>query len=277
MTNNRLEEIRAQRADEAERVKQIRDWVGSLPVGYPSGGDLRTAAYKLSVDYNRYLLSLLDARPAVAADAEQIGVQVSFRDEAFRLLTECCDTINQLADQQAMPDDFYRKTLESVGRFFASPAPFTTTVAADARELVCDWRDEWRIPTPEPGTPLDAQSDLIQRITAYARQVEAQHQAELIRRDGFMCETHLGLEFGHDPDCAGPGMPWIIEGREAVTAYANQRSEQRYRDGASDAAFIAERSYEDPSWNGMYRTAATVIASAIRAALLNHPADKVDG
>ncbi len=47
---------------------------------------------------------------------------------------------------------------------------------------------------------------------------EAEYQAALIRRDGFMCEQHPGLEFEHDPDCAGPGMPWVVEGREAITA-----------------------------------------------------------
>lgn len=31
-----------------------------------------------------------------------------------------------------------------------------------------------------------------------------------------MCEQHPGLEFEHDPDCAGPGMPWMIEGKDAI-------------------------------------------------------------
>lgn len=37
---------------------------------------------------------------------------------------------------------------------------------AIARDLVCNWRDEWRIPTPEPGPQLDSQSDLIARVAA---------------------------------------------------------------------------------------------------------------
>lgn len=44
--------------------------------------------------------------------------------------------------------------------------------STEASQLVCDWRDEWRIPTPEVGPPLDAQSDLIERIAA-SRQFSA--------------------------------------------------------------------------------------------------------
>jgi hypothetical protein len=66
--------------------------------------------------------------------------------------------------------------------------------------------------------------------------VEAQHEADLIRRDGFMCEAHPGLEFEHDPECAGPGMPWVIEGKEAITAMVTKAiADERER-----AALIAE-------------------------------------
>lgn len=44
--------------------------------------------------------------------------------ESRRLLTECCYTIQQLAEQQAMPDNFYERTLQAVGRFLE---PDTTT------------------------------------------------------------------------------------------------------------------------------------------------------
>lgn len=47
-------------------------------------------------------------------------------------------------------------------------------------------------------------------------QRESQWQSDLISRDGLMCEQHPGLEFEHDPDCAGPGMPWIVAGREVI-------------------------------------------------------------
>ncbi len=57
---------------------------------------------------------------------------------------------------------------------------------------------------------------------APAPQSEAEHQAALIRRDGFMCERHPGLEFEHDTECAGPGMPWVIEGREEIAAYTER-------------------------------------------------------
>lgn len=30
-----------------------------------------------------------------------------------------------------------------------------------------------------------------------------------------MCESHPGHEWPHD-DCAGPGMPWIIQGRTLI-------------------------------------------------------------
>lgn len=46
-----------------------------------------------------------------------------------------------------------------------------------------------------------------------------ERDADLIRRDGMMCEAHPGLEFEHDPDCAGPGMAWVVEGKEAVKLF----------------------------------------------------------
>jgi hypothetical protein len=45
-----------------------------------------------------------------------------------------------------------------------------------------------------------------------------EHDADLIRSDGLMCEQHPGLEFDHD-GCAGPGMPWILEGKDAISAH----------------------------------------------------------
>lgn len=42
-------------------------------------------------------------------------------------------------------------------------------------------------------------------------------QADLVARDGWMCEAHPGQEWPHG-DCPGPGMPWMIVGREAVLA-----------------------------------------------------------
>ncbi len=44
-----------------------------------------------------------------------------------------------------------------------------------------------------------------------------ERQNDLIRRDGWMCEQHPGTEWPHD-DCAGPGMPWIVEGKQAIVA-----------------------------------------------------------
>lgn len=44
-----------------------------------------------------------------------------------------------------------------------------------------------------------------------------EHEGELIRRDGWMCEQHPGVEWPHG-DCAGPGVPWIVEGKEQIRA-----------------------------------------------------------
>lgn len=41
--------------------------------------------------------------------------------------------------------------------------------------------------------------------------------ADLLDRDGWMCEQHPGTEWPHD-DCVGPGMAWIIEGKSAILA-----------------------------------------------------------
>jgi hypothetical protein len=67
---------------------------------------------------------------------------------------------------------------------------------------------------------------LIDKVDAALRQQEAEHQAVLIRRDGFMCEAHPGLEFEHDTGCAGPGMPWVIEGKDAITDALRQREQE---------------------------------------------------
>lgn len=42
-----------------------------------------------------------------------------------------------------------------------------------------------------------------------------ERQAKLIEADGWMCEQHPGVQWPHG-DCAGPGVPWMIEGRTAI-------------------------------------------------------------
>ena len=56
-----------------------------------------------------------------------------------------------------------------------------------------------------------------------------ERQARLIAQDGMMCEAHPGLPFMHDDECAGPGMPWMIEGKSAIDAAleAARREERR--------------------------------------------------
>lgn len=44
-----------------------------------------------------------------------------------------------------------------------------------------------------------------------------ERQSELIKADGLMCEQHPGQEFDHD-GCAGPGQPWMLEGKVAIEA-----------------------------------------------------------
>jgi hypothetical protein len=50
----------------------------------------------------------------VEQDVIRIGEPTPLFDEAAMLLTECAYTINALAEQQAMPDDFYMRTLAKV-------------------------------------------------------------------------------------------------------------------------------------------------------------------
>jgi hypothetical protein len=55
---------------------------------------------------------------------------------------------------------------------------------------------------------------------------EREHEQNMYRADrdamfkaadgSMMCEAHPGHEWPHD-DCAGPGMPWILEGRTLIT------------------------------------------------------------
>ena len=53
-----------------------------------------------------------------------------------------------------------------------------------------------------------------------------EHDAQLIARDGLMCEAHIGCPWPHD-DCPGPGMAWAIEGKDAI----REALEQAYMDG----------------------------------------------
>jgi hypothetical protein len=46
-----------------------------------------------------------------------------------------------------------------------------------------------------------------------------ERQAMLVRQDGMMCEAHPGQEFGHDSNCAGPGMPWLLEGKNTIERF----------------------------------------------------------
>ncbi len=51
-------------------------------------------------------------------------------------------------------------------------------------------------------------------------------QAKLLHRDGWMCEKHPGHEWGGCPggkDCPGPGMPWMIIGRETIEQFKGAR------------------------------------------------------
>lgn len=80
---------------------------------------------------------------------------------------------------------------------------------------------------------LSPDPDFSSRIRRDASwQFTHERDAELIRRDGLMCEQHLGLEFEHDPDCAGPGHAWVIEGKETIQGLlvsAPIRNEQELR------------------------------------------------
>lgn len=71
-------------------------------------------------------------------------------------------------------------------------------------------------------------------------ETSAERQAKLLKADGFMCEAHPGLEFEHDPDCAGPGMPWMVEGKEAVEQLLGGRPQPQIV-GASSLAEKAAR------------------------------------
>lgn len=56
-------------------------------------------------------------------------------------------------------------------------------------------------------------------------QYDADGKMMFLAADGsMMCETHPGREWPHD-DCAGPGMPWIIQGRTLIEETLVLRSE----------------------------------------------------
>lgn len=68
-----------------------------------------------------------------------------------------------------------------------------------------------------------AELERAHRLAAEWRLRAARHetQAKLIERDGLMCETHPGTAWPHD-DCAGPGMPWMIEGKDVILGLAGK-------------------------------------------------------
>ena len=81
-----------------------------------------------------------------------------------------------------------------------------------------------------------------------------ERNADLIRRDGLMCEQHPGLEFDHD-GCAGPGMAWVIEGKEAFTqALTTARREQAERAKAEVWALVLPLAHGCFDYGGGYRS-----------------------
>ena len=55
-------------------------------------------------------------------------------------------------------------------------------------------------------------------VTVLQRQIAAL-VGTIHPQDGYMCEKHPGQEWGRcagGPDCAGPGMPWILRGRREI-------------------------------------------------------------
>lgn len=81
--------------------------------------------------------------------------------------------------------------------------------------------DEDRPSHIPPGQPF---KDRV--LNANHHEYSHERQAKLIRQDGMMCEAHPGLEFGHDPGCAGPGMPWMIEGKKAIVEAVEPERQQ---------------------------------------------------
>jgi len=59
---------------------------------------------------------------------------------------------------------------------------------------------------------------------------------------------------------------WFSDDERAIAAraFAKVRLQSR-ADALAEAAGVAEAAYSDRGWNGMYRTAANFIATAIRA------------
>ena len=82
-----------------------------------------------------------------------------------------------------------------------------------------------------------------------------EHEGALIARDGWMCEQHPGREWPHD-DCAGPGMPWCVEGKAAVTAFVSPEAEGSAR---SDEYWLAMAALDNyPIDDGLPKSTAVV-------------------
>lgn len=105
----------------------------------------------------------------------------------------------------------------------------TPPVGATLLCLVCAYYKPWGIFNSRTGIAVctdcrDAaqRAALPQPAGEHGWQYVHERQAELIRRDGLMCERHPGKEFEHDPECAGPGMAWAVEGKAEIESLAAQ-------------------------------------------------------
>lgn len=97
-----------------------------------------------------------------------------------------------------------------------------------AREIKLHWPN---------GKPVAADFASPERDTNRPQGWQWTHErdAELIRRDGMMCEQHPGKEFPHD-DCAGPGQAWAVEGKDAIRSILSEVAHDQKRSGCETRA-----------------------------------------
>lgn len=184
------------------------------------------------------------ATPVAAPEGEQ---SQPWKCKTCGAALDCCNPSDDCPSCRAKPERYMEMLCPTCGQHYMSKERITTiglwvirwtcpeghefdirplyqSTAATAqpsevaRQIAEEIRDWLGISGLVDGQGINEVAAIISRHLRSAPSWQYTHErdAELIRKDGMMCEAHPGLEFGHDPSCGGPGMAWTVEGRSAI-------------------------------------------------------------
>lgn len=197
-----------------------------------------------AIDALLELRSTPAATPVAAPEGEQ---SQPWKCKTCGAALDCCNPSDDCPSCRAKPERYMEMLCPTCGQHYMSKERITTiglwvirwtcpeghefdirplyqSTAATAqpsevaRQIAEEIRDWLGISGLVDGQGINEVAAIISRHLRSAPSWQYTHErdAELIRKDGMMCEAHPGLEFGHDPSCGGPGMAWTVEGRSAI-------------------------------------------------------------